>query len=365
MRKEGVLPSQKIKELIKKGFIKNAKEKNINPASLDLTITKEIYRTEEVFQPRSGEEIRKLLKKIRTSVHDLTFPLEKDVIYLARLKEMFNLPKNIYGYCNPKSSTGRIDVHVRLLADGVARYDALTPAGYKGEVWLVIIPKSFPIKIKSGETLTQVRFFNGDTRFNELELQTSFEKDKLLWFHSENRILSYSEIKIKDNDGSLILTLDLTKEIVGYKSKQSNRILDLSKKGLNPYEFFEPIKLFNNYLHLKKGEFYIFSTREAVRVPSHLVCEMVPMDERSGEFRAHYAGFIDPGWGFGKKGEGRGRPLTLEIRPFEDLNIRDNQPIVKIRFEKMIEIPNILYDTKPISSYTNQDGPRLSKYFKI
>jgi dCTP deaminase len=116
-------------------------------------------------------------------------------------------------------------------------------------------------------------------------------------------------------------------------------------------------------VYLKKGAFYILSTNEAVRVPPELACEMVPMDERSGEFRSHYAGFIDPGWGWGEKGEGKGRPLTLEVRPFEDLIVRHGQPIAKIKFERVNEVPVAAYDSMG-SNYIKQSGPKLAKHFK-
>ena len=171
-------------------------------------------------------------------------------------------------------------------------------------------------------------------------------------------------MQIRDNDNSIILTLDLADENLGFEGIRSDDVLDLSK--VNFYErnkFFKPIKKKGDYVYLKKGSFYILSTHEAVRVPPDLACEMVSMDERSGEFRSHYAGFIDPGWGWGKGGEGKGRPFTLEVRPFEDIIVRQGQPIAKIRFERMAETPEIIYDSMP-SNYIKQSGPRLAKHFK-
>lgn len=366
MKKIGVLPSQIIREMIKTQFILGAKEENIRGATLDLAITEEIYRVDGVFLPRPKEKIEDLLKEIGFSPHDLNYPLEVGTVYLAKLNEKFALPKGIYGYCNPKSTTGRTDVHVRVLADGTPRYDAL-PSGFKGDLWLVIQPKSFPIKIYPEMTLTQLRLFNDDTRFSELELQIYFEREKLLWLPKENRPLDYSEMKIRenDNDGSLILTLDLTNEIVGYECRGSSKVLDFSKKNFYLTEdFFAPIRRPQNQICLKKGGFYILSTKEAIRVPINFTCEMVPMDQRCGEFRSHYAGFFDPGWGWGKEGEGRGRIATLEVRPYEDLIVRDGQLITKIRFEQMIEPPDLLYEVIA-SYYKNQKGPRLSKHFRV
>jgi len=355
-----------IEEMIEAGFILGTEniKKQINPASLDLGISEEVYRAEGIFQPRPNEKVRDILELIGAISQKLDAVFEKDVTYLARLNEKLVLPRTVYGYANPKSSTGRNDVHVRLLADGVARYDSLSN-GYTGELWLAIKPRSYPIKLSFGERLNQLRFFNADTRFDETELEIAMarDKDKLLFYPLEDdRALDYNEIKIRDNDGSLILTLDLTAEIVGYECRGVEKVLDFSRRGINPENFFSKITKKNDYVFLKKGGFYILSTREAVRVPPHLACEMVPMDERSGEFRSHYAGFIDPGWGWGK-GEGKGRQLTLELRPFEDLIVRDNQPICKIKFERMIEIPNKLYDEAD-SHYINQIGPTISKHFR-
>lgn len=367
MKKLGALPCQMILSMINAGFIKKAKEKNVSPASLDVTVSSEVYRAERIFQPRFGEKIRELIKSARISQHDLNYPLEKGVTYIARLEETFELPNEIYGYCNPKSSTGRNDIHVRILADGVPRYDAVTPSGFKGELWVIINPKSYPVKISCGETLSQLRFFNHNTRFDEFDLQVALKNYQLVWDYSGKTPYGYDDLKIKDNDGSIILTLDLiSQDVIGYRCYGSNRILDLSKINFYHWEdFFEPIKIKkkNECIYLRKGDFYILSTRESIRVPPGLACEMVPMDERSGEFRSHYAGFIDPGWGWGKNGEKKGRPITLELRPFEDIVIRDNQPIGKIRFERMAEIPDIIYDNKTTSNYKKQIGPRLSKHF--
>lgn len=351
-----------IREMIREKHITGAKEENINPASLDLSLSEEVYRVDGIFQPRPGEKIVNLIKELGVLAYDWSMPLERDVMYLARLNESLNLPSDIYAYCNPKSTTGRSDIHVRVLADGIPRYDAVAPAGYGGSLWIAISPKSFPIKLGVGIKLSQIRFFSADTRFKESDFRESFEKDRLLWRLGKQ--LSLDDLKISDRDGSIILTAMVLGENVGWHSLKTNQVMDFSK--VNPAEsFFETIKHDGEKILLRKGEFYIISTREAVMVPPWLTCEMVPMDERSGEFRSHYAGFIDPGWGYGINGEGTGRMLTLELRPFEDITIRDNQPIAKIRFEKMIEIPDMTYDAMEASNYKVQNGPGLSKHFKF
>lgn len=360
---KGALPYQTILQMVRAGFISGAEDKNIRPASLDLSLSSEIYKVEGVFQPRAGETVRDVLKKIKKEKFSLDKPLVREQMYIARLNEKIELPRSIYAYCNPKSTSGRVDVHVRLIADGVSRYDALTP-GYKGELWVSLVPKTFSVKMYEGLSLNQLRFFNSDTRLNELEIELASRQYNLLWSLNKARSFKFDELKIKDGDGSLILTLDLGGKVLGYEGIPSAEVLDLKNVGFyDSKKFFKPVSMKGDFLYLKKGSFYILSTNEAVRVPPELACEMVPMDEKSGEFRSHYAGFIDPGWGWGVKAEGKGRALTLEVRPFEDLIVRHNQPIAKIKFEKMTEVPQVVYD-EVSSNYVKQVGPKLSKHFR-
>lgn len=360
---KGALPAQTILELMKGGQINGATEARVSPASLDLSLSDEVYAVDGIFQPLPGETVRDVLSRVGKERSDLSKPLECGQTYLARLNEVLKLPADVYGYCNPKSTSGRLDVHVRLLADGVPRYDAVGPAGWQGELWLSIIPKTFPVTISPGQALNQLRLFNADTRLSDHDLEKSLDDFKLLWT-KEGEPITYDSLKIRDNDHSIILTLDLEEGVVGYEGVHTSTSIDLAKvKEYESAAFFRPIKKDKDTLFLKRGEFYILSTLEAVRVPPTLACEMVPMDERSGEFRSHYAGFIDPGWGWGKEGEGKGRTLTLEVRPFEDLIVRHGQPIAKIKFERMAEVPSVLYDTAS-SNYVAQRGPKLAKHFK-
>jgi dCTP deaminase len=361
--KKGALPSQMILEMIQAGCITDALETNVKPSSLDLSISDEIYKVEGIFQPKKHETVRQVLDIIKKTKHSLDKPLEREQMYIIRLNEKLELPESVYAFCNPKSTSGRIDLHVRLIADGMSRYDSIK-AGWKGELWISVVPKTFPVKLYKGVGLNQLRFFNQDTRLTDLELEIAMKRYKLLW-RQKGEAYEYQEIKVRDNDSSIILTLDLENDVLGYVGEVSENVVDLSK--MHFYEakkFFKPIKKKGDYVYLKKGAFYILSTFEAVKVPPDLACEMVPMDERSGEFRSHYAGFIDPGWGWGTKGEGKGRPLTLEVRPFEDLIVRQGQPIAKIRFEKVTETPLASYDAIG-SNYSVQTGPKLAKHFKL
>ena len=374
----GSLPSQSIQEMMTCGFIDNGLEANVNPASLDLTVSDEVYQLGSIFQPRPEQKVREILaesESVGAQPHSLTEKMEIHQIYLARLNEQLRLPSGVYGHCNPKSSIGRLGIHVRVIADGVPRFDSVSP-GFKGELWAKITPHSFPIRLAAGERLTQLRFFNGDTRFDELHLQIAFADQRHpLLFDQDKNFLPYDVLRIKDNDGSLILTVNLEPKtetnpennIVGWECQGStSQVLDLSKRNYSRGDFFRPVRVNGGRLRICKDSFYILWTKERLLVPPHLTCEMVPMDERFGEFRSHYAGFIDPGWGWGENGQGRGRPLVLELRAFEEnLVLMDNQPIAKVRFERMREVPELLYDIKADSHYNKEsDLPPLSRHFR-
>jgi len=360
----GALPAQAITKLIQQDCIKGALTKHVSPASLDLTLSEEIYSIRGLILPKTGETIRDLLPLMEAQPADISSPVACGQMYLVRLNETLDLPQYIYGYCNPKSSTGRLDMHVRVLADGVPRYDSVTPKGFTGELWLAIAAQSFSIQLHTGTPLTQLRLFTGDSRFSEQDLEESV-KDGLVWHPKEDRPLAYSELVTNDKDGSVVLTALVEEGVCGYQCIAApEQILDVQNIAHYPAgDFFEPLYIQDGALRLKRDKFYILSAAERVKIPPTLASEMVPMDERNGDFRSHYAGFLDPGWGWGVDGAGKGRPFTLEVRPFEDLVVRAGQPIAKIKFERMIAEPSFHYDTK-VSNYLTQTGPKLGKQFE-
>ena len=364
MYKDGALPDRTILSLMNNSFIVNSDVKNISPASLDLTISDEVYTIRGLMLSKPGEKIRDLLNLMEATPISLSEPLICSKLYLAKLNESLSLPSEIYGYCNPKSSTGRLDVHVRVLADGVPRFDSVTPKGFQGELWAAIFPKSFSIQLHPNTPLTQLRLFTADTRFSNLDLETAL-KNGLVFEYKTGKQLSYTDLITNDQDGTVVLTALVENGLCGYECiARPEQVLDVAKVGeYEAKDFFKPLVIDAGVLRLCRDKFYILSGSESICIPPTLASEMIPVDERSGDFRSHYAGFLDPGWGYGKDGEGKGRPFTLEVRPFEDLVIRSGQPVAKIRFERMSEVPDIHYDVKS-SNYLKQFGPKLGKQFK-
>lgn len=363
---KGALPMQYIRALMQEGYVHGAEEGHLQPSSLDLSLSSEIYRMRGTFLPRRGERIRDLLQDGQLFKTSLEHPLELFGIYLVRLNQTANLPQTIYGLTNNKSSSGRINLQTRLLADGVARFDTI-PRGYTGELWLEIIPKSFPVKLEPGERLNQMRFFASHAQLTDVEHLELIARNDILCDSAGNAYKA--DPALVDKDG-VVMSVDLSsEEIVGYKcSPTTCRVLNYARRDQDALEFFEPIARPKSQQYvMKRGDFYIFVTREGLRVPNSYAAEMAAYDPSKGEFRSHYAGFADPGFGFGANGEVRGTPVVLEIFTHDnDFVLRDGQPICKMVFERLSAPAEIIYgDAKLASNYYRQKGPRLSKHFKI
>lgn len=246
------------------------------------------------------------------------------------------------------------------------RFDTV-PCGFQGELWALISSGHFLVKLTPGDTVLQLRIFDQDTRFDETEMQIVYPLHQFLWTGSGDP-LRYDDLRISDHDGSLILTVDLgSAELVGWRARPRGQapILNFGKAGHRPEDFFEPIEhLRKKRLMLEEGAFYVFYTREAVRVPAIFAAEMGAVDERSGEFRSHYAGFIDPGWGHGRNGGHKGWPLVLEMRPFSrNVIVVDGGPVCKLRYEHVRAEPTRVYGETD-SHYVGQRGAMLSKHFR-
>ncbi len=359
MIKKGALPKQTLRKLFTDGYITGVDEKYVNPASIDLPLSDEAYRLESIFLPLHGEKIRKILPFIGATPHNLSDPLEVGVPYIIRIAGKWKLPNTVYGYANPKSSTGRLGFFCRTVADNVNMYDALVGSGWSGEMWVLARTDYFPVIVYPGLAISQMRFMDGKSFLNSEQTEIEI-KNKGLLFNIDGRKLSHQQARWQS--GSLMLTLRVDK-IMGWECRGTRKILDLKKIGhYKPMDFFKPIRALNGEYILRKGNFYILSTKELVRVPPYLSAELRAIDPRLGEFRSHAAGYIDPGWGYGHNGDVRGRPITLEVIPQEDMLVRDGQTVVRIRYEYMKEVPETIYDVAE-SNYVKYEIAGLSKYF--
>ena len=348
-----------LRELCQTGYIEGIDEKYLNPASIDLPLSDEAYRLESIFLPFSTETVRSILPLVGATKHNFENPLEVGVPYLLRIAGTWNLPSVVYGYANPKSSTGRLGFFCRLVADKVPMYEALVGPGWKGEMWILARPDYFPVKVAPGLAVSQMRLFDGKSFLDDLHTELAIRQTGLLYDKNRRKLLYRETHRHAD---AFLLTLHVGED-TGWECNEPSKILDMSQKDFyDPEDFFEPIQVKNEKLILRKGRFYILTTNERVMVPPDLSAELRAIEPRLGEFRSHAAGYIDPGWGYGKSGEARGRPITLEVIPHENMLVRDGQTIARIRYEQMKEVPETLYDTAK-SNYTDQQAARLSKHF--
>ncbi|MES2623543.1 MAG: 2'-deoxycytidine 5'-triphosphate deaminase [Patescibacteria group bacterium] len=351
---QGTLSDAQIKEFKLNEYIDPVINiSQVSPSSIDLPMQPEIYRISRMTLPSKHETIRDAMNKMDATRVQEGAILEvgsKYLIYLGKIEKP--LPNGINCHASPKSSTGRIDLHVKLLADHTIMYDTIN-ADFTGELWMLLIPQSFPIQFYAHEALIQIRFFNTCEKLTLQEVEELIEGGLML-DKSGNKI-PREELMV-DTQGKLMMTLDLDVENPGYVCRGVSHILDIRKR--QEYDssiFFEKVQLKNGGLFLEPDAFYILSTKEVLHIPDGYAGEMAVSQYKFGEFRAHYAGFFDPGWkGFG----------TLEVRSSEELFVYDGYPITEMIFEKVSGPVEVSYGAKPIVNYFNQVGPTLSKYFK-
>lgn len=354
----GTLDADGIRALAAAGGIGPIEPKAVQPASLDLRLGSECFRLPGSLLPLPGERVRDLAASLALERIDLSQPvcLGRGQVYLVRLQEVPELPPGMSAYCNGKSSTGRVDLATRVLADGSPRYDRI-PAGYRGDLWVELVPRSFAVIAKAGITLTQAIFFSDRRILDQGELVALHGRMPLAWIGDTPCGADAL------HDGRLLLSADLDRPVVGWVAKRTHLPLDLSAIAAHAADdFFTPLpRPRGGMLYMEQDRFYILATRERVVVPLDLACEMVPFDPSAGEFRAHYAGFFDPGWGVADGG--RGLPAVLEVRPHsDDLILRHRQPICAMAYERLSKPCATPYGACG-NTYADQDGPRLSKHF--
>lgn len=358
----GTAEFEDLKALVEQGAIRSQAgiaPGQIQPSSLDLTLAEEAYRLPGSVLPLAGERVGDLARELALERVDLSKPvcLARNQVYLVRVREELALPAGVEAYCNGKSSTGRVDLATRVLTDGTPRYDRVPP-GYRGQLWIELIPRSFHIVVQAGVAVNQAIVFAGRHVLDQVAMLDRHVRSPMMFV---GNITCGAESIF---DGRLTMTADLDRDIVGYVAKPTHLPLDLSKIAAHRGEdFFEPVRRpTGGYLFLEQNRFYILATRERIVVPGDLACEMVPFEATAGEFRAHYAGFFDPGWGI-KDGKAVGAPAVLEVRPHQDgLILRHGQPICAMAYEVLSRPCTRLYGVCG-NTYADQSGPRLSKHF--
>ncbi len=364
MQRQGALPYQIIREMIQAGYITSSIPEAIQPSGLDLSLTDEIYRMRGSYLPRKGEPITEIIARGALFRHSLERPLEQNGIYLIKAQESLRLPPGIHAVVSNKSSSGRINLRARLIADGVPRFDDI-PAGYTGSLWIEVIPKSFPVLLHAGDRIDQMRFFHGEARLSSLEHRMAFDRYGLLRNADGSRIAPTT-----DNIGrGITMTVDLSsRESIGWRAKATAwSVLDTARYDHNPQDFFEEIhRPKSGELVLHPQAFCILATQERVLTPPDFAMEMAAYDSSKGEFRSHFAGFFDPGWGWREPDQARGTVAVLEVEAYShDFVLRDGQPICLMVLEHMLMTPEKIYGDDLDSHYHLQEGPRLAKWFNV
>ena len=358
----GILSDRMIAAMTDSGLILPAYpfvESQIQPASLDLRLGDVTYRVRASFLPGPGATVAERIDELK--LHEISLSdgavLETNCVYIVPLLESLALPPEIVAAANPKSSTGRLDVFTRVIADGTRRFDMIG-AGYHGPLYAEISPKTFPILVREGSRLSQVRFRVGDAVLDTDELEA---------LHAGEPLVDCDD---PDMNGGLAVSVDLSGDnargFVGYRAKRHTGVVDVDRRGgYAVNDFWEPIAARDDgSLILDPGEFYILASKEAVQVPPDFAAEMVPFDPLVGEFRVHYAGFFDPGFGHAGAG-GQGARAVLEVRSREVPFILEHGQIVgRLIYERMLARPDSLYGQRIGSNYQAQ-GLKLSKHFRV
>lgn len=359
-RTTGILPDFAIKEMLGKNQLIAAKkldDDQIQPASIDLRLGKIAYRVRASFLPGKSNRVAQKLERFKLHEIDLSdgAVLETGCVYIVPLLESLQLPMTMEASANPKSSTGRLDIFTRVIVDGSQSFDQI-PAGYEGPLYLEISPSTFPIVVRTGSRLSQMRFRQGSSLLDDNALAQLHDSEILVATDSPNIM----------NNG-IGLSIDLSGDdhgLIGYRGKRHTGVVDVDKKSTHAVlDFWEPIyNRGSNDLVLDPDEFYILVSREAVHVPPLYAAEMVPFDPLVGEFRVHYAGFFDPGFGHASAG-GTGSRGVLEVRSHEVPFILEHGQLVgRLVYEHMLAQPDALYGLELGSNYQAQ-GLKLSKHF--
>lgn len=363
----GVLPRQGLERALEDGWISSAEHHgiqpaSIQPASLDLRLGERAWELQCSFLPDGDSSVEEKVRRLAQDEFSLAGgrTLERDRPYLIPLLEELKLPAHVHGKANPKSSTGRLDVFTRVITDRNSRFDDI-PAGYRGKLYLEVVPRSFAVKVDRFISLNQLRLAAGDARVADRDLR-EIHVDEAPLLYSGERPVRPEDLSIS---GGLFLSVDLVgsrDKIVGFRAKKNSRRLDMSKARHYLWrDFWEPVyPERGGHVILQPEEFYLLLSAEAVCIPPGYAAEMMAYDPTAGELRTHYAGFFDPGFGHH---EGGGTRAALEVRARDvPFMLEHRQGICKLAFERMLEPPDRLYGADVGSHYQGQNT-MLSKHF--
>jgi len=328
----------------------------IQPASLDLRLGQTAYRIRASFLAGPRRRVSERLADFAMHEVDLTggAVLEKGCVYVVPLIEALKLPAGISGAASAKSSIGRLDLLTRIITDRGTEFDRV-PEGYSGPLYVEICPRSFSVVATTGQMLNQIIFRDGATVIDDQELAA---------LHAKTPIVS-GEAVIKDGLGFSVDLKPETGDLVGYRAKPHTGVIDLAKLGhYDPADYWEELHTHDGHIILDPGAFYILVSREAISIPPTHAAEMAPYLAMVGEFRVHYAGFFDPGFGWAEAG-GTGSRGVLEVRCHEAPFVLEHGQVVgRLVYERMAEEPKALYGREIASNYQGQ-GLKLSKHFRM
>ncbi len=358
MTAHGVLPSQALRALIAGGAISASPaidSAQIQPASLDLRLGTVAYRVRASFLAGAGAKVSDRIAEFEMHRVDLSAGavLEKGCVYVIPLAERLALPAGITAVANAKSSTGRLDLLTRTITDGGVEFDRI-PEGYTGPLFAEVCPRSFSVLVRAGQRLNQIRFRSGQSVVDDAGLAA---------LHAVEPLVSGQAV-ISDGLGFSVDLSPAEGTLVGYRAKPHAGVIDLDRIGHYPAaDFWEEIRTADARIILDPGAFYILVSREAVTIPPDYAAEMAPYLAMVGEFRVHYAGFFDPGFGYATAG-GAGSRGVLEVRCHEAPFVLEHGQVVgRLVYERMSERPETLYGAGIASNYQGQ-GLKLAKQFR-
>ncbi len=359
MNRPGVLPAQSLRLLMAQGAIKAdlpIDPAQVQPASLDLRLGVKAYRVRASFLAGAGRKVSARLEEFMMHEVDLTkgAVLEKGCVYVVPLMERLNLPAGLSAVANAKSSAGRLDLLTRTITDGGAEFDRI-PEGYHGPLYAEVCPRSFSVLVRAGQRLNQIRFRYGHAVLSDDQLRT---------LHAQDPLVSGTPV-ISEGLGFSVDLRPAQGDLLGYRAKPHTGVVDLDRIAHYPArDFWEEVRASNGQIILDPGAFYILVSREAVTIPPDYAAEMAPYLAMVGEFRVHYAGFFDPGFGHAAAG-GTGSRGVLEVRCHEAPFVLEHGQVVgRLVYEAMTERPDTLYGTGIASNYQGQ-GLKLAKQFKL